>query len=510
MADAAAAAPIVVPQRQLFIDGNWRPPRKGAHIPVINPATEQIIGEIPGATSEDVNDAVKAAKKAFLHNKGQHWSRATGEARGKYLRAIADKVTERKLWLAELETLDCGKPIDEAVWDMEDVAACFEYYAGLAEKLDEIQYAPVELPLQNYKSNILKEPIGVVALITPWNYPLLMATWKVAPALAAGCAVILKPSELASVTCLELASIIQEVGIPPGIFNVITGFGPAAGAPLAAHEDVDKVAFTGSTKTGRSIMEMAARITKPVSLELGGKSPLIVFDDADIDTAVEWAMFGAFWTNGQICAATSRLLLQENIAEKFLKKLADWSASIKIGNPLEKGCRLGPVVSESQYTKILKYISTAQAEGASLLCGGKRPDHLKKGYFVGATVLSDVKPWMQIWKEEVFGPVLAVSTFKTEEEALHLANDSPYGLAGAVISKDADRCKRVSEGLQAGIVWINCSQPTFCQTPWGGVKRSGFGRELGEWGLENYLSVKQLTRYISNEPFGWYPPISKL
>lgn len=495
--------------RQLFIDGEWRAPIKGNRFPVINPATEETIGEIPSATVEDVEIAVKAARTAFTKNRGKYWARTSGAFRAKYLRAIAAKVTERKSELAELEALDCGKPLDEAAWDMDDVAGCFEFYAGLAEALDSKQRAPVSLPMEAFKSHVLKEPIGVVGLITPWNYPLLMATWKVAPALAAGCTAILKPSELSSVTCLELASICKDVGLPPGVLNIITGLGREAGAPLAAHPDVDKIAFTGSTATGRSVMTAAAQVIKPVSLELGGKSPIIVFEDVDIDKAVEWTMFGCFWTNGQICSATSRLLVQESIAEEFIEKLVKWTQNIKISDPLEKDCRLGPVVSEGQYKKIFGLISMAKDEGATVLCGGKHPEHLKKGYYIEPTVLS-VNPSMRIWKEEVFGPVLCFTTFRTEDEAVDLANDTEYGLGGAVLSKDADLCQRVTESLQAGIIWVNCSQPCFCQAPWGGNKRSGFGRELGEWGLENYMTVKQVTEYVSNDPWGWYPSPSRL
>lgn len=502
---------VKLPSRQLFIDAKWTPPVKGNRLPVINPATEEVSGDIPAATAEDVDIAVKAARAAILRNKGKDWAKASGHLRAKYLRAISAKIKERKAELARLETIDCGKPIDEAEWDMDDVAGCFDYYADLAEALDGKQYAPVDLPMDTFKSYVRKEAIGVVALITPWNYPLLMATWKVAPALAAGCAVVLKPSEMASVTCLELASIADEVGVPAGVFNVVTGLGQDVGAPLASHPDVDKVAFTGSTATGKSVATAAATNIKPATLELGGKSPIIIFDDAVLTNAVEWAMFGAFWTNGQICSATSRLLIQEGIAEEFLANLKTWCETIKITNPLEKDCRLGPLVSEGQYKKVLKYIEVAKSEGATLLCGGKRPKHLERGYFVEPTVFTGVNKSMQIWNEEVFGPVLAVSTFKTEDEAIEYANDTQYGLGAAVISKDEERCKRVSEALLAGIVWINCSQPCFCQAPWGGVKRSGYGRELGEWGLENYLSVKQVTKYVTDEPFGWYPqPASRL
>ncbi|KAK4794612.1 hypothetical protein SAY86_012606 [Trapa natans] len=501
---------ISVPSRMLFIDGQWREPALKKRIPVINPSTEEVVGDIPAATSEDVEIAVDAARRALSRNNGKDWAYAPGATRAKYLRAIATKITERKPLLAKLEAIDCGKPLDEAAWDMDDVAGCFEYYADLAEQLDAKQNAPVSLPMDTFKSYVRKEPIGVVGLISPWNYPLLMATWKVAPALAAGCAAILKPSELASVTCLELADVCREVGLPAGVLNIVTGLGPEAGAPLVTHPHVDKIAFTGSSATGSKVMSAAAQLVKPVSLELGGKSPIVVFEDVDLDKAAEWTLFGCFWTNGQICSATSRLILHESIAVAFLDRLVKWSKNIKISDPLEEGCRLGPVVSGGQYEKILKFISTAKSEGATILCGGDRPKHLKKGFFVEPTIITDVNRSMQIWKEEVFGPVLCVKTFSSEEEAIELANDSPYGLGAAVISNDLERCDRVSRAIHAGIVWINCSQPCFTQAPWGGNKRSGFGRELGEWGLENYLSVKQVTQYISNDPWGWYQSPSKL
>lgn len=499
---------IPIPSRQLYIDGEWREPIKKNRIPVINPATEQTIGDIPAATAEDVEIAVSAAQKALT--RGSVWGSSTGALRAKYLRAIAAKVLERKDVLARLETIDNGKPLDEAAWDIDDVAGCFDYYADLAEALDAKQKAPVALPMETFKSHVLKEPLGVIGLITPWNYPMLMATWKVAPALAAGCAAILKPSELSSITCLELADICKEVGLPPGVLNILTGWGPEAGAPLATHPHVDKIAFTGSTATGSRIMSAAAQMVKPVTLELGGKSPIVVFEDADLDKAAEWTIFGCFWTNGQICSATSRLLVHESIADEFQRRLVSWIKHIKISDPLEEGCRLGPVVSGAQYEKILKFVTTAKNEGATVLCGGKRPEHLNKGFFIEPTIITDVNTSMQIWREEVFGPILCVKTFRTEEEAIELANDTHYGLGAAVISKDLDRCERMTKAFHAGIVWVNCSQPCFCQAPWGGKKRSGFGRELGEWGLENYLNVKQVTEYISDEPWGWYLSPSKL
>nr|ACM67311.1 betaine aldehyde dehydrogenase [Spinacia oleracea] len=490
-----------IPARQLFIDGGWREPIKKNRIPVINPSTEEIIGDIPAATAEDVEVAVVAARRAFRRN---NWSATSGAHRATYLRAIAAKITEKKDHFVKLETIDSGKPFDEAVLDIDDVASCFEYFAGQAEALDGKQKAPVTLPMERFKSHVLRQPLGVVGLISPWNYPLLMATWKIAPALAAGCTAVLKPSELASVTCLEFGEVCNEVGLPPGVLNILTGLGPDAGAPLVSHPDVDKIAFTGSSATGSKVMASAAQLVKPVTLELGGKSPIVVFEDVDIDKVVEWTIFGCFWTNGQICSATSRLLVHESIAAEFVDKLVKWTKNIKISDPFEEGCRLGPVISKGQYDKIMKFISTAKSEGATILYGGSRPEHLKKGYYIEPTIVTDISTSMQIWKEEVFGPVLCVKTFSSEDEAIALANDTEYGLAAAVFSNDLERCERITKALEVGAVWVNCSQPCFVQAPWGGIKRSGFGRELGEWGIQNYLNIKQVTQDISDEPWGWY------
>ncbi|KEH35081.1 NAD-dependent aldehyde dehydrogenase family protein [Medicago truncatula] len=339
---------IAVASRQLFIDGEWKAPILNKRIPIINPSNENIIGDIPAATKEDVDLAVDAAKRAISRNKGRDWCTASGSVRAGYLRAIAAKVTEKKNELGKLESIDCGKPLDEALGDMGGVIGCFEYYAGLAEGLDTKQKAPISLPMNTFKSYVLKEPIGVVALITPWNYPLSMAARKIAPALAAGCAAILKPSELASVTCLELGEICREVGLPPGVLNIVTGLGHEAGASLASHPDVDMISFTGSSATGSKIMTAAAQLIKPVFLELGGKSPILVFEDVDLDKVAEWTIYGCFYTNGQICSATSRLIVHESIAVEFVNRLVKWAKNIKISDPLEEGCRLGPIVSEAQ------------------------------------------------------------------------------------------------------------------------------------------------------------------
>ncbi|KAF8072370.1 ALDH10A8 [Scenedesmus sp. PABB004] len=500
---AAAMTALPLPARELFINGRWVAPAQGRYLDVVSPATERVIGRVPAGSAEDVDAAVAAATAA--HRAGV-WGRLTGARRAEVLRAIAAKVRDSKAALANYETQDMGKPIDEAEWDMDDVAGCFDFYAGLAEALDGQQDEAIDVGMAEFAVRVRREPLGVVGLITPWNYPLLMATWKVAPALAAGNCCVLKPSELASVTCLELAGLAAKAGLPPGVLNVVTGLGPDAGAPLSAHPGLAKVAFTGSSATGRRVAAAAVGNLRPATMELGGKSCLIIFDDAELDKAVEWVMFGAFWTNGQICSATSRVLIHESVAEPFYAKLASRAASIKIGDPLAPGCRMGPIVSAAQYERVRGYVQVGLDGGAKLLTGGRRPPACPSGFYLEPTVFVGVTPSMRIWKEEIFGPVLAVGTFRTEAEAVSLANDSEYGLAGAVISADAERCRRVAEALEVGIVWVGCSQPCFCQAPWGGNKNSGFGRELGRWGLDNFLSVKQVTTYVSADPWDWYSP----
>jgi len=494
-------------REQLYIGGKWLEPTNGRKLKVINPATEQIIQWVASGSKEDVDLAVTEARKAF-DRKGLHaWSSVTGAERARFLRKISEKIISKKEHLGKLETLNCGKPLREALWDMDDVAGCFAYYADLAEKLDKKQNKPVKLPDDRFKTIIQYMAVGVVGAIIPWNYPLLMAAWKIAPALAAGCTVILKPSEVTPLTAIELAEIMDEVGLPPGVFNLLIGFGADVGEPLSKHPGVDKIAFTGSVPTGSRLMSNAAPSVKKITLELGGKSPIVVFPDVDIVEAVEWIMFGIFWTNGQICSATSRLLIHEDIAKPVLQRLVEECKKLFVGDPFsEKDPSMGPLVNEAQYNKVLRFIEIAKKEGATLLTGGKRPDNCPRGYFVEPTVFTNVKEDMTIWKEEIFGPVLSVMTFKNEFEAVKLANATTYGLAAAVLSKDKERCERVAKQFRAGIVWMNCSQPCFVQCPWGGLKQSGIGRELGKWGLENYLEVKQVTNYQVNKPgeWGWY------
>lgn len=483
--------------KELFIDGKWVAPVHKTYMDVLNPATEAVVQQVGCASAEDVDLAVQASKRAFVT-----WGATTGTERAGYLRAMAAAVEKRTDALSHLETVDNGKPLAEAVWDMEDVAGCFQYYAKAAEALDKRQYEKVDLPLDDFLGALRYEPVGVVGAIIPWNYPALMALWKLAPALAAGCTVVLKPSELTPLTALQLGQIAADVGLPPGVLNVVNGLGSVTGAALVAHPDVHKVAFTGSVPTGSNIMTEAAKEIKKISLELGGKSPAIVFDKTNIERTVEWVMFGCFWTNGQICSATSRLLVKEDIADAFLKKLVTETQKLVLGDPLDEKVQMGPLVSKPQQQKVLDYINSAKEAGATLsqgtLPGGG------KGYFVPPTIITNVKPDMRVWKEEIFGPVLSVMTFKTEEEAVDLANDSEFGLAAAVFTSDDAQLKRVTKNLRAGIVWNNCSQPCFVELPWGGVKKSGIGRELGPFGLNSYLEPKQICTYVADKPFAWY------
>ncbi len=487
-------------QDQLFINGDWVAPALGGMLPVIDPATEEVFHHIPAATEADADAAVKAAREAFDHGP---WPRMSGKERAVFLRAIAQGIRDRLPELARLEVRDNGKPLPEAEWDLGDAAGCFDFYAGLAEELDG-EAEDIALADGRFTAKAVREPLGVAVAIVPWNYPLLMASWKVAPALAAGCTMILKPAETTSLTALELGAIVKAAGLPPGVLNILSGKGSVVGQRLVEHPQVDKVAFTGSGPVGSRIMADGARDIKRVSLELGGKSPFVVFADSDLEKAVEWIMFGIFWNQGQVCSATSRVLVERSLYAPLLARLVEEAGKIRIGNGLEKGTLLGPLVNRGQYEDVLRHIARAVEQGATVACGGRRPAGMNTGYYLEPTVLTDVPLDSDAWVEEIFGPVVCLRPFDTEEEAVALANDSRFGLAAAVMSADDARCERVAKAFRAGIVWINCSQPTFTEAPWGGYKQSGIGRELGRWGLDNYLETKQITRLVSDDPWGWY------
>jgi betaine-aldehyde dehydrogenase len=494
-----ALDPLGVPTK-LFIGGEWVAPEGNRTTKVYDPATERLLYRCPSASKADVAKAVSAARTAFDSG---IWSGLTGEQRAQYLDAIADQLRAKQKEIAELEVKNNGKPLADAMMDVSDSADCFSYYARLAKNLDREQNAPLPLMNEALDCKIRREPLGVAAAIIPWNYPLLMAAWKVAPALAAGCTMVLKPSEVTPITAMKLAEICDEIGLPPGVLNVVPGTGKDAGKALATSKGIDKLAFTGGTETGKRIMRAASENLIPVTLELGGKSPAVVFQDADIDRIVDWVAFGVFGNQGEVCSATSRLIVHESVAEELIARLVELANGMKIGPGLEEGVKIGPLVSKQHYEKVLSLIETGKREGATLLAGGGKTEH-ETGWFVEPTIFSNVTPDMTIWNREIFGPVLAITTFKDEAEAIRLANDSDYGLAAAVFSRDKERLDRVSERLQAGVVWQNCSQPVGADgPPWGGVKKSGIGRELGRWGLENYLSTKAVAEYVANEPFRW-------
>ncbi|WP_233886873.1 aldehyde dehydrogenase family protein [Paraburkholderia flagellata] len=470
---------------QLYIDGFWCAGEGGKRLPVVNPSTEETIAEVEAGNAADVDCAVRAAARAF-----RTWKKTSGAQRAVLLRAIARGVNDRREHLAALQSLNNGKPLDEARIDVSDVVATFEYYAGLAEQLDEIGESAVAIPSDEYRATIRREAAGVVALIVPWNFPMVTTAWKLAPALAAGCTVVLKPSEITPLPELELASIISDAGVPRGVLNVVTGTGPEVGAPLAAHPLVAKVSFTGSTAVGTQVMKTAADTIKGVSLELGGKSSIIVFADADLDLATDLVAGGAFFNAGQMCSATSRVLVERPIADALAARLADRVTRTVVGDPFKPGVQMGPLTSRAQYERVQRYIARGKADGARLVIEGEAP--AGSGYFVKPTMFVDMPAESPLWREEIFGPVLCLRSFDTEDEAIGAANDTEFGLVATVVTRDAGRGRRVADELEAGVVWINAPQAIFPQTSWGGYKRSSIGRELGPFGLAAFQEIKQV------------------
>jgi betaine-aldehyde dehydrogenase len=484
---------------QMFLGGTWAPASDGATRALEDPATGRTYGHVAEATADDAERAIALARAAFDDGP---WPQTSATERARLLLKLADALDERSADFTRLETLGCGKPLREAEYDVADAASCLRYYAGLATK-PHGQTFDVPGPSQSFT---VREPIGVCGQIVPWNYPLLMAIWKIAPALAAGNVCILKPSEYTPLSALWLAKLVAECGFPDGVLSVVPGAGPIVGATLAEHERVDKIAFTGSVPTGRAIMRAAAGNIKKISLELGGKSPNVVFADADFETAVDYALFGIFANAGQVCSAGSRLVLQRSIADRFLAELVARAGAIAVGDGFDPETEMGPLVSKRQLARVEDYIRIGREEGATLLCGGGRlpGERGEHGNFIVPTIFSDTQPRMRIVAEEIFGPVLAVQLFDDEDEAVRLANDSAYGLAGAVFTTDGARAHRVVRKLRAGITWINAYHPTYNEAPWGGYKQSGIGRELGTYGYEAYTEVKQINVNLAVEPSGWF------
>jgi betaine-aldehyde dehydrogenase len=478
---------------KMWIGGKWCESESKEYLKSINPANSEVNGLIPRGKAEDAKKAIQAARVAF--DKGD-WSEMSYQDRGEILRQIAQLIRENATQLARLETLDNGKPVKESTLiDIPAAADTFESFAGMACELKG-ETIPVNAPVMSYTCY---EPVGVVAQIIPWNYPLLMAAWKLAPALITGNTIVLKPSALTSLTALELAGLMEETDIPVGVVNVVTGLGSEIGRELTSNPQVDKIALTGSTETGCEIMKQASSHIKKIALELGGKSPSIVLKSADLESALNGILATIFLNQGQMCVAGSRLLIQENIHDEFIEGLVKRAKKIKLGNGLDPETMMGPLISREHQEKVLSYISFGIEEGASLLTGGGIPegDDFKKGFFVQPTIFDNVDNKMKIAQEEIFGPVLSVITFSTVEEAIELANATSYGLAASIWTRDLYQAHHIAQKIRAGTIWINTYGTFFNEVPFGGYKESGLGRELGKAGLMEYTELKNVSIDLS-------------
>ena len=484
---------------ELYIDGEWTQAAAGGRREVVNPYDASVVTSVDEADAADVDRAVRAARRAFVE---EDWAHAPSRHRADLLLRVRDLLLRDREDIARTETLDTGKTLTEARIDVEDVANAFRYFAELAGK-DGGRVVDVG---PDVLSRVVYQPVGVCALIAPWNYPLLQASWKVAPALAAGNTFVLKPSETTPLTTIAMIRLIEEAGAPPGVANLVLGSGARVGAALTSHPEVDLVSFTGGLNTGRAIMASASEGPRNIALELGGKNPNIVFADADFDAAVDHALDAAFLHSGQVCSAGSRLLVEDSLHDRFVEAYAGRARAIRLGNGLEEGTESGPLSSAEHREKVERYIAIGQEEGARLVAGGARPEdpELSRGFFLLPTIFADCDRSMRIVQEEVFGPVVTVERFRSEDEAVELANDTRYGLAGGVWTSDASRAQRVAQRLRHGTVWINDFHPYVPQAEWGGFGRSGVGRELGPTGLREYQEAKHIYQNLSPAPSGWF------
>ncbi|WP_343751994.1 betaine-aldehyde dehydrogenase [Lentibacillus halophilus] len=484
----------------MLINGEWVHAQSEETRDIINPYNQEVIATAVEGNEQDTRAAIQAAREAFDDG---IWSALPANERGEYVYQIGLLIRRDLQELAELETWDTGKTLQESKEDMDDIANVFLYFGGLADK-DGGDKIPSPMP--DSESKVVREPVGVCGQITPWNYPLLQASWKIAPALAAGNTIIMKPSEITPLTTVKVFELIEEAGIPEGVANLVLGAGATAGAELSENRDIDLISFTGGIETGKTIMQAASHNVKKIALELGGKNPNIVFADADFTTAVDQALNAVFFHAGQVCSAGARLLVEESIHDEFVNALTERTKRIKLGNGFDDDTQSGPLISSEHRDKVEKYVDIGKQEGATLVTGGKRPDdpELQDGFFYLPTIFTNCTSDMRIVQEEVFGPVLTVETFQSQEDAIKLANDTIYGLAGAVWTQDVAKAEFVAERLRLGTVWINDFHPYFAQAPWGGYKQSGIGRELGREGMEEYTEVKHIYRNKKPEPFYWF------
>ncbi|XP_078540206.1 retinaldehyde dehydrogenase 3 [Lissotriton helveticus] len=476
---------------KIFINNEWHESMSGKRFPTHNPSTGEKICDVEEGDKPDVEKAVKAARTAF--QKGSPWRQMDAVSRGRMLHKLADLIERDRVILATLETMDTGKPFLHAfLIDLEGCIKTMRYYAGWADKIQ-----GRTIPIDNsFVCFTMHEPIGVCGAITPWNFPLLMLIWKVAPALCCGNTIVIKPAEQTPLTSLYLGSLIKEAGFPPGVVNIVPGYGHTAGAAISSHPDIDKVAFTGSTEVGKLVKEAASKSNlKRVTLELGGKNPCIVFADSDLEQAVECAHQGAFFNQGQCCTAASRVFVEEKIYHEFVKRSVDFAKKRLLGDPLDAKTEQGPQIDKAQFDKVLELIESGKREGAKLECGGSALT--ERGLFIKPTVFSEVTDGMRIAREEIFGPVQSILKFKSIEEVIKRANSTEYGLTAAVFTKSLDKAMTIASSMQSGTVWINCYNALHAQAPFGGFKMSGNGRELGEYCLAEYTEVKTVTIKLS-------------